>query len=647
MQFHLNGFKPGDPEILGNERESPNNSKVLPKEVDVIIVGCGPAGLTLAAQLSYYPNIKTLIVDQKEGPLRLGQADGVACRTMEMFEAFSFSEKVLKESYWVNETSFWKPNPSNEGEILRSSRIQDTEEGLSEFPHVILNQARVHDHFLDKMLKSASKLRPHYNFKLLAMDFSEKPQSESNEDSLITCTFKHEFGNDKKDIHKIKARFVVGCDGSRSKVRDILDIKMKGDTANQVWGVMDALVVTDFPDIRLKSVVHSANKGNLLIIPREGGYLVRFYIELDKLKENERLSSREIKLNNLISSAESILSPYKLNVKEVAWWSVYEIGQRIADRFDNYRELGNEKNFPNVFIVGDSCHTHSPKAGQGMNVAMADSFNLGWKIGSVLLNQCSPEILRTYSEERRHVANDLIEFDKEFSRMFSARPKGKNSKNENEIDPKEFESYFTKYGRFTAGTATKYQSSLLTGNLKYQSLAMGFKVGMRFHSAPVIRFFDAKPMQLGHTIKADGRWRLLIFSDKYSSKKINSKVHSLCKDLCEMNDSLINKFTPSKNDIDSVFDIRAIFQISHRELSPDNLPSLLVPSKGKYSLTDYEKVFCPDLREGKNIFDLREVNKELGCIVIIRPDQYISQIYPLEATNEIFSFFNAFMKFTN
>ena len=465
MQFHLNGFKPGDPEILGNERESPNNSKVLPKEVDVIIVGCGPAGLTLAAQLSYYPNIKTLIVDQKEGPLRLGQADGVACRTMEMFEAFSFSEKVLKESYWVNETSFWKPNPSHEGEILRSSRIQDTEEGLSEFPHVILNQARVHDHFLDKMLKSASKLRPHYNFKLLAMDFSEKPQSESNEDSLITCTFKNELGKDKKDIHKIKARFVVGCDGSRSKVRDILDIKMKGDTANQVWGVMDALVVTDFPDIRLKSVVHSANKGNLLIIPREGGYLVRFYIELDKLKENERLSSREIKLNNLISSAESILSPYKLNVKEVAWWSVYEIGQRIADRFDNYRELGNEKISPTFHSRG-LCHT-IVKSGSGMNVAMADSFNLGWKIGSVLLNQCSPEILRTYSEERRHVANDLIEFDKEFSRMFMLGQKEKIQKMKTKLIQRIRKLFYQVWSLLQV--LQPITSSLLTGNLKYQN----------------------------------------------------------------------------------------------------------------------------------------------------------------------------------
>ena len=101
MQFHLDGFKPGNPEI--SEAAEPYNlaqsSGALPEEVDVLIVGCGPAGLTLAAQLAAFPDIKTRIVEQKSGRLLLGQADGIACRTMEMFEAFGFSERVLKEAY--------------------------------------------------------------------------------------------------------------------------------------------------------------------------------------------------------------------------------------------------------------------------------------------------------------------------------------------------------------------------------------------------------------------------------------------------------------------------------------------------------------------------------------------------------------------
>ena len=115
MQFHLNGFRPGDPEISepSEQYEAPRNSDRLPDEVDVLIVGCGPAGLTLAAQLAAFPDIKTRIVEQKSGPLLLGQADGIACRTMEMFEAFGFSERVLKEAYWVNETTFWKPDETS------------------------------------------------------------------------------------------------------------------------------------------------------------------------------------------------------------------------------------------------------------------------------------------------------------------------------------------------------------------------------------------------------------------------------------------------------------------------------------------------------------------------------------------------------
>ena len=169
-----------------------------------------------------------------------------------------------------------------------------------------------------------------------------------------------------------------------------------------------------------------------------------------------------------------------------------------------------------------------------------------------------------------------------------------------------------KYGRFTAGTETKYSKSLITGSSEYQDLAKGFMVGTRFHSAPVIRVFDAKPIQLGHTLKADGRWRLFIFSDNNFSRQEDSKVHSLCKGLSELNHSLIKTYTQKGLDIDSVFDVRAIFQMNHRDFNPSWLPSLLMPYKGKYNLIDYEKVFCPNFKLGEDIFEIRGISKEEG-----------------------------------
>src|SRR5215208_7993015 len=163
MQFHLNGFRTGNPEIL----EAPERRQTEPGEVDVLIIGCGPAGLTLAAQLAAFPDINTRIVEQKSGPLLLGQADGIACRTVEMFHAFGFSERLLKEAHWVNETTFWKPDDAHREQIVRHGRIQDVEDGLSEFPHVVLNQARVHDFYLNTMRNSASRLEPDYSRRLL------------------------------------------------------------------------------------------------------------------------------------------------------------------------------------------------------------------------------------------------------------------------------------------------------------------------------------------------------------------------------------------------------------------------------------------------------------------------------------------------
>src|SRR5690606_11659236 len=213
--------------------------------------------------------------------------------------------------------------------------------------------------------------------------------------------------------------------------------ELRGEAANQAWGVMDVLAYTDFPDIRLKSAIHSAQEGNILIIPREGGYLVRLYIELDKLAEDERVASKNITQDKLIAAAQRILHPYVLDVKEVAWWPVYEIGQRLTDRFDDLPDDAPASRMPRVFIAGDACHTHSPKAGQGMNVSMQDSFNLGWKLAAVLRGQADAGLLRSYSAERQGVAQELIDFDREFARMFSARPKTAQDDGEG-VDPAEF-----------------------------------------------------------------------------------------------------------------------------------------------------------------------------------------------------------------
>lgn len=635
MQFHLNGFQPGDPHLAEASPQAVRHQDTLPAQVDVLIVGCGPAGLTLAAQLCAFPDIRTCIVEQKDGPLQLGQADGIACRTMEMFEAFNFSERVLKEACWINEVTFWKPDEAQPDRIVRHGRVQDTEDGLSEFPHVVLNQARVHDFYLETMRNSPSRLEPHYARRLLDLSVAD------GDAYPVTVRIERTDPGHAGTIETVKARYVVGCDGARSAVRKAIGRRLAGDSANQAWGVMDLLAVTDFPDIRYKVAVQSEH-GNLLVIPREGGYLVRLYVEMEKLGEDERVGNRNITVDKLIDTARRILHPYTLEVKQVPWWSVYEIGQRICDKYDDVPAEAAGTRLPHVFITGDACHTHSPKAGQGMNFSMQDTFNLGWKLAAVLRGQCVPELLHTYSAERQVVAQELIDFDREWAKMFSDRPKQGAGAQEG-VDPKEFQKYFERHARFTAGMGTHYRPSPICGEATHQHLARGFVVGTRFHSAPVVRAADARPVQLGHAGKADGRWRLYAFAGRDDARQDGAGVRALCRFLEQAAESPLRRFGAPGADPDAVFDLRAIFQQPHDELAIESLPALLLPRKGRYGLPDYEKVFCPDLRGGVDVFELRGIDRAQGALVVVRPDQYIAHVLPLDAQRELADFFDGFM----
>ena len=621
MQFYLDGYRPGDPDILTAE---------LPDAVDVLIVGSGPAGCLLAAQLSTFPSISARLVERVDGPLRVGQADGVACRTVEMFDAFGLSGKLIREAYWVNETVFWRPSKADRSRIERTGRVQDTEDGLSEFPHLIVNQARMQKYLLDYMRNSPTRLEANYGVEFVDL----KVETEGEHPVVVTL---RKVANGAETT--VRAKYVVGCDGARSRVRDSIGAVPRGDFANHAWGVVDMLAVTDFPDIRLKAAIQSADEGNILLIPREGGYMVRLYVDLGEIDPNNREAFRENTQEIVIGTAQRVLRPYTLDVKSVAWFAVYQVGQRVTDRFDDVPADQADSRLPRVFIAGDACHTHSAKAGQGMNVSMQDTFNLGWKFISVLEGRAKPELLRTYTVERHAIAQGLIDFDKEWSKIMASPPKDPNRPELGGLDPAELQAYFVKSGRYTAGLATHYPpATVLTAEATHQNLAKGFTIGMRFHSAPVVRLADAKPVHLGHAARADGAWRIYAFADASGQR-----LRKLADFLAESPNSPIRRFTPAGANIDSVIDVRAVFQQGHRDLKVEELPSILLPRKGRFGLIDYEKAYCPDLKNGPDIFELRGIDREKGAIVVVRPDQYVSNVLPLDAHDELTAYFGRFL----
>jgi phenol 2-monooxygenase len=619
VQFYLNGFYAGDPTVVPVEAPPVVGRLDEQGEVDVLIVGSGPAGLVLAAQLAQFEGITTRVVERRAGPLELGQADGIACRTVEMLDAFGVSERVLAEAYWVNELSFWRPDPADPGRIIRSGRVEDTNDELSEFPHVIVNQARVLEHLLGVMRSSVHRLSPDYGVSCEGLDVG----SEGSHPVRVRLAR----GDER---FTVDARYVVGCDGARSVVREAIGLEMRGDVANHAWGVVDVLAVTDFPDIRLKATIQSTS-GSIVLIPREGGFMSRFYVDLGEVTDENRARVRSMSSEDVMEVAARVLAPYTVEVKQVAWFSIYEVAQRLTDAFD---DAADREGVPRVFIAGDACHTHSAKAGQGMNVSMQDAFNLGWKLAAVLEGRSDPALLATYSAERQPVARELINFDREWSAMLAAPPRDPEHPERGGVEPDALQDYFVRHGRYTAGVATRYGQSQLIGAEDHARLASGFEIGTRFHSAPVIRVGDARSMQLSQAARADGRWRLYAFSDRRMER-----LGGLCTWLWEDAASPLPRVTPPHGDIDATIDVRAILQLAHRDVVLSELPLLLLPRKGTLGLIDYEKAFCADPRPGRNIFDMRRIDRELGCLVIVRPDQFVSHVLPLDAHDEIAAFF--------
>ncbi len=615
MQFHHHGYVSGDPRIATPAGVGVDRPAELADQVDVLIVGAGPAGMIAAAQLAQFPDIHAAIVEKRPHRLIVGQADGIQSRSVETFQAFGFADEMINEAQRIVETTFWKQDPANPANIVRSARTPDDPREISEFPHLIVNQARVLDYFADFALRAPAKMPVHYGVEFVDLEVTGEGEYP------VVVTLKDEEAGERT----VRAKYVIGADGARSGVRKAIGAQHEGSVSNHAWGVLDVIADTDFPDVRFKVAV-SAASGSLLMIPREGGFLFRLYVDLGEVAADDNRAVRNTPKEAIIAKAQAALHPYILDIKDVAWWSVYEVGHRVTDRFDDVpaEEVGTR--MPRVFIAGDACHTHSAKAGQGMNMSMQDGFNIAWKVAQVLRGQSPESLLQTYTVERHEIATKLVAYDREWSSIMASKPSDDN--------PVAIEEYYEQHAEFPAGFMTHYQPSMISGDGAHQDVAAGFPIGKRFKSAPVVRVSDANPVHLGHLHRADGRWRIYVFADAAAAGE-DSAVSRLADWLATDPASPVVAHRAEGADLDSVFDVKVVYRQDYTQVALEKVPAVFKPKVGPFQVPDFNKVFC--VADDVDIFAARQI-ADAGAIVVVRPDQYVANVLPLDAHAELADF---------
>lgn len=663
-------------------------------DLDVLIIGAGPAGLMAAACLARYGVHNVRIVDKRMTKIFTGQADALNSRSIEILHALDMGTRIMEESNELGEISFWEPNDTSHA-LRRRCRIPATVPGLSRYVQRGIHQGHIERVLLGKIASWSSRLvegektqtyKPSISVERAICPSSLKLPSPTasalsdSPDDRIFVQLRHLteaeakpaqfspmaadglfrsniFENDELDaapkglpekelVEEVRCRYIIGTDGARSWTRDAIGYRLEGESSNYFWGVMDGIPATDFPDIRLLCCIHSASSGSMLMIPREN-HLVRLYVQLPQPPKGQRPNRGDITPEKLLKIANTILAPYTIDIPKIEWYTCYEVGQRLVNKY-SWADR--------IFLGGDACHTHSPKLAQGMNMSMSDTFNLTWKLAHVLQGKAHPKILGTYESERAPLGAELIEVDRKLSGLFSGRPALADVSG---ISLPEFRETMRKGNEFGTGIFIDYPSSELVvkksgSNSKInnkQDLAKRVVVGPRLASHQVVCLADAKPYHVSDLIPADGKWRLLIFGgDIAGDLDCKERLEQLARFLGESQDGPIKKYTPCGEESDSIIGCITILASARVFLEPDDFHDVLRPIRGKHGFRSYQKIFTDDetYHQGHgHAYEKYGIDSKIGCVVIVRPDQHVSLITGIDDHAGIAAFFDQFMLVPN
>ncbi|QGI85854.1 hypothetical protein CEK25_012768 [Fusarium fujikuroi] len=321
---------------------------------DVCVVGAGPSGLMLSVVLAKL-GLSVKVIDERPDQTTVGRADGIQPKTIETLQMLRIGDDLVQTGVKVHDICMWRGSPT-EG-LRRTGREVHYPSSVVDVlhPYILLcHQGMMEGTFITDLRKSGVEVTRSHTFQGV---------TDSSDPHILQI----ECDKDGGTRTSIPARYLVGCDGARSAVRNAIPgAASQGTPHNSVWGVLDGELDTDFPDIWSKTVIFSEEHGSVLLIPRERN-MTRLYIEM-----KSSVTSKGLGQEFVMEQARLIMAPYTVNWTSVEWFGNYQVSQRFATRFLDPTQR--------VFIAGDASHTHSPKAAQGMNTSVHDSWNLGWKL---------------------------------------------------------------------------------------------------------------------------------------------------------------------------------------------------------------------------------------------------------------------------
>ena len=355
------------------------------KESDVLIVGAGPSGLVLALWLKAF-GVKVRIVDAASGPGTTSRALAVQARTLELYRQLDLAQPVVENGHPIQFFNIW-----TEGEHRGRIALGAIGTGLTPYPFFHIYPQDRHEQLLVERLAAAGL---EVERKRTLTGFDEV--GDHVEARIVDAR-----GAEERCV----ARWLIGCDGARSAVRNAISVDFPGGTYRQVFYVAD--IEGDSPALNGELNLDLDESDILAVFataPKGRGRLV------GTVRDERAAHAETLRFSDVSQRA---IENLMISVHMVNWFSTYRVHHRVAEHFRRGR----------AFLVGDAGHIHSPAGGQGMNTGICDAINLAWKLAAVLQERAPESLLDSYEAERLPFARRLVDTtDRAFSFLTADGP---------------------------------------------------------------------------------------------------------------------------------------------------------------------------------------------------------------------------------